>query len=133
MTRLVLAALWTVPALAACGPTADELRDAPPRFTVTVPEYWERIATCLVDAYSSGMLVPDNQHVTGQRRAEVYLQIRGSLGQVINVAMFDVRGKGSERESTVAFRRRPPAIGSGSATENEARERVERCKSTLRP
>ena len=131
MTRLALAALCAAPALAACGPTADELRTQPPRFTVTIAEYWERIATCLVDAYSSGMLVPDNRHVSGERRAEVYLQIRGALGQEINVALFDVRG-GEGRQSTVSFRRRPPAIGSGTATENEARERVERCKSVLR-
>jgi hypothetical protein len=52
---------------------------------------------------------------------------------VINVALFAIRGKGSERESTVTFRRRSPMIGSGSATETEARERVERCKSVLRP
>jgi hypothetical protein len=133
MTRLAIAALCAVPSLTACGPTADELRDQPPRFSVTIADYWERVATCLTDAYSGGMLVPDNLHVAGQRRAEVYLQIRGHLGQVINVALFAIRGKGSERESTVTFRRRSPMIGSGSATETEARERVERCKSVLRP
>jgi hypothetical protein len=132
MTRLAISALCVVPSLAACGPTADELRDQPPRFTVTIADYWDRVATCLTDAYAGGMLVPDNRHVTGQRRAEVYLQIRGALGQEFNVALFDIRGSGSERESTVAFRRRPPAIGSGRATETEARERVERCKGVLR-
>jgi hypothetical protein len=132
VTRLAIAALCAAPSLAACGPTADELRNEPARFTVTIADYWERVATCITDVYSSGgMHVPDNRHVTGQRRAEVFLQIRGHLGQEFNVSLFDVRGKGSERGSTVAFRQRPTLLKS-TAMETEARERVERCKSVLR-
>jgi hypothetical protein len=130
MMRLAIAALCAVPSLTACGPTADELRQVPPRFTVTIADYWERIAICLTDAYGSGLHVPDNRHIGGERRAEVFLQIRGQLGQEFNVAMFDIRGIGRQRESTVAFRQRATLIKS-TEMETEARERVERCKSAL--
>jgi hypothetical protein len=129
MTRRAIAALCAMPSLAACAPTVDELRLEPARFAVTVPNYWERVATCITDAYSTGgMHIPDNRHVTGQHRAEVFLQIRGYVGQEYNVALFDIRGNG--RESTVTFRQRQTLVKS-TAMETEARERVERCKSAL--
>jgi hypothetical protein len=133
MIRPATAALGAALLLAACAPTADELRNEPPRFTVTMTEYWERIATCITDAYADGggMHIPDNRHIAGQRRAEIFLQIRGYLGQEFNVAMFDVRGSGTRRESTVAFRQRRTLVNS-TEMETRARERVERCKSALR-
>lgn len=124
MTRLSTAALCIAPALAACGPTAEQLRQMPAHFTVTVPGYWDHITTCISDAYAGEMLSPDYRAIPNEKRAELYLQIRGNLGQEFNVALFDIRGDG--RRSTVSFHRRATLLNWESIL-NEARERVERC------
>lgn len=130
MMRLATMALCTAPAIAACGPTSEELRQMPALFTTTVPDYWDKVATCLIDSYSTGgLLIPDNKPVPAEKRTELYLQIRGNLGQEINVALYDIRGDG--RNSTVSFHRRKTLLNS-EATINEARERVERCKRPAR-
>ena len=129
MKQRSAAAVCAILALAGCGPTAEQLQHMPAHFTLTVPGYWDQIATCLTDAYSSGLLVPDPQVVPAEKRAEVYLQIRGNLGQRINVALFDVRGDG--RSSTVSFHRRSTLMN-WESTLSEARERVQRCGQVMR-
>jgi hypothetical protein len=127
MMRPATAPLAAVLALAGCGPSVEEMRREPGRFTMTVPVYWDQVATCLLDIYSSagGFHVPDNRPVPSERRTELYLQIRGHLGQEFNVAMFDIRGS-SQRESTVTFHRRK-MLANAESLEGPAREAVERC------
>jgi hypothetical protein len=130
MIRVATMALCAAPAIAACGPTTEELRQMPALFTTTVPDYWDRVATCLIDSYSTGgFLIPDNKPVPAEKRTELYLQIRGSLGQEFNVALYDIRGTGSS--SAVTFHRRKTLINS-EANINDARERVERRKQPAR-
>jgi hypothetical protein len=122
--------MCTAPAIAACGPTSEELRQMPALFTATVPDYRDKVAICLIDSYSTGgFLIPDNKPVPAEKRTELYLQIRGSLGQEFNVAIYDIRGAGNS--STVAFHRRKTLMNS-EANINDARERVERCKQPAR-
>jgi hypothetical protein len=128
MRRFATAAL-AAPLLAGCGPTDDQLRQMPAHFSLTVPGYWDQMAICISDAYSGGLLVPDNQTLLAEKRAEVYLQVRGNLGQRINVALFDIRNDG--RNSTVSFHRRSTLVN-WEATLREARERVEACGQALR-
>jgi hypothetical protein len=131
MMRLATAAaaFCAAPLLSACGPTAEQLQQMPAHFTLPVPGYWDQIATCISDAYGTGLLVPDNRAIPNEKRAEVYLQIRGNLGQRINVALFDIKGDG--RNSTVSFHRRSTLIN-WESTLSEAREKVERCGKTMR-
>jgi hypothetical protein len=124
MMRPATALLSAATALAGCAPSAEQLQQMPAHFTVTVPGYWDRVAICLTDAYSSGLLVPDNRAVPAEKRAELYLQIRGSLGQQLNVALFDIRGDG--RNSAVSFHRRATLLN-WEETLKEARDRVESC------
>lgn len=110
-------------ALAACGPTSDELRSEPARFSITVQAPWDRVSTCLKAAYLDDFSVVDLP-VADQRRTEILLYVAGGLSGNINVAIFEVRG--GDAGTTVTWRRRK-LLANQETSEATARQRVERC------
>lgn len=121
MKKLVAPAALAL-ALAGCA-SAEDIRNEPARFSMTVPAAWDRVSTCLKSAYLDNFSVVDLPFAS-ERRTELLLHVNGTLGQVINFAVFDIRG--SDAGTTVTWRRRK-LVANQESNEQTARRSVERC------
>jgi hypothetical protein len=92
---LVIASL-----VAACGPSLDEIRAGPVRFTAAASAPWDQVGTCLARAYDSDYDVR-YLPMPSTSSAEIIVTRAPSFGPREAVVLFNLVGAGGETKITV--------------------------------
>lgn len=116
-----LATLIVALAVASCGYSVDEVKDAPERFNVTVAAPWDKVASCIATAYTNDfetVYLP----VPSEQRGEIIVKFSGPGIVQYKSTMYDFQFVGGS-STKIIFRSRPPY----ESAEKRAREAIDKC------